>query len=84
MNEAQLKELSNEIGNLSMRTDDSNADNLGIGMILYFEAEPDLPEGDVDDEVGWSRWAIAKTDDLLRRIVKTVEGRIKNELSADN
>ncbi len=62
-------EKRNTIGSVEV----FGTDNLAIALASYFEDLPDCPENDVDDELGWSRWAIAKTNEVLSRIVDLLD-----------
>ncbi len=63
--------LRNEIGSISIMNDGcATDDNLAIALGTYFEGLPECPEDDFNDELGWSQWAIDKTNDILDRIVK--------------
>lgn len=39
-------------------------DNIAIALATYFEGLPDCPEDDVDDETGWSQWAMDRVSDV--------------------
>ena len=63
----------NEIGGLGVLGDTMADDNLAIALASYFESRLDCPDDDHDDDTGWSQWAIDRTNDLLDRIVTSVE-----------
>jgi hypothetical protein len=73
------KTLMNKIGSLPMMPDGHvTDDNLAIAIVTYFENCAEKPEdAEINDEVGWSFWAIEKTDDLLLRVIKEA---LKEEL----
>lgn len=75
MKEKDIKTLMNLIGCLPVIEGGyCTEDNLAIALATYFEEHPDKPENaKVDDETGWSDWAIEKTDDVLRRIVECLQ-----------
>ena len=48
-------------------------DNLAIALCTYFSFHPERPEDDpLDDEVGWGKWVIEKTDDLIDRVIQEI------------
>lgn len=48
-----------------------NSDNLAIVLCSYFERHLDHPEErEMDDELGWTKWALKKTDEALDLIVE--------------
>lgn len=65
-----LERLRNEIGNLPIMADRYiTDDNIAIALATYFENLPECPENDINDQTGWSQWAIDKTNDVLDRII---------------
>ena len=63
--------LRNKLGSMSIMSDRcATDDNLAIALATYFEDLPECPKGDFNDELGWSQWAIDKTNNLLDRIVE--------------
>ena len=65
--------LRNKIGCLpaeegGLATDD----NLAIALACYFERRPECPMDDINNETGWSQWAMEKTNDLIDRIVEAL------------
>lgn len=70
MHKNDIEKFRNEIGNLPIMADRWIAeDNLAIALATYFESLPECPENDIDDQTGWSQWAIDKTNDVLDRII---------------
>jgi len=61
----------NKVGTIKLFfREDSSHDNLSIALATYFSSHPDKPDDDdFNDELGWSQWAIDKTNDVLGRIV---------------
>lgn len=79
MDKSDLVRLRNEIGCLDAVEGDED-DNIAIALASYYETRPDRPEGDqIDEEVGWSAWAIEKTSNALNRIVAHLVVRLKGE-----
>ncbi len=69
--DAHKKELASKIGCIPIMSDGAATDDsVAIALATYFESLPDCPKDYVDDETGWSRWAMDKTDDVLKRIVE--------------
>lgn len=75
MDKNDLLKLRNKIGSLPAFEDGYvTDDNIAIILVTYFSDHHDKPEDDeIDDEVGWSKWAIEKTNDALDRIVKQLD-----------
>lgn len=72
MDKHELLELANKIGGLpATDSGDPLDDNIVIALVTYFESREDKPDDSpIDDQVGWSEWAIEKANDALFRIVK--------------
>lgn len=72
---SELYLLRNKIGSISaMKKDDCTDDNLAIVIASYFEEHLDKPKNaEIDDEIGWSFWAVEKTNCLLDRIIKILK-----------
>lgn len=70
--DTELCRLRDDIGSLAAVDGEyATDDNIAIVFVTYFEKRLDRPEDDeIDDEVGWSKWAIEKTNDALNRIVE--------------
>ena len=68
--------IRNEIGSLPMMDDGCvTDDNIAIALASYFENLPECPENDINNEVGWSQWAIDKTNNVLDRIVEKLSNQ---------
>lgn len=68
--------IRNEIGSIPMMSDGvATDDNVAIALATYFEGLPECPENDVNDEVGWSQWAIDQTNDVLDRIAEKLSNQ---------
>jgi hypothetical protein len=62
--------LRNEIGSLpAIEGGCVTDDNIGIALAMYFEALPQCPQNDRNDETGWSQWAMDMANNALDRIV---------------
>jgi len=67
----ELIKVRNKIGSIPvMNTGYITDDNIALALASYFESLPECPTDDVNDEVGWSQWAIDKTHNVLDRIAK--------------
>ena len=62
------------IGSLPVMKDGFVTDNnLAIVLVLYFQRLPECPWDYVDGGTGWSQWAMDCTDNLMDRIIETVQ-----------
>jgi hypothetical protein len=75
MDKNQTINLRNRIGRLPAldggHIDDYNFDdNLTIALATYYENHPKRPSNDeIDSEVGWGKWVIEKTNNVLERVI---------------
>ena len=67
-----MKELRNKIGSIDI-DEDGCGDNLAIALSSYFENLPECPTDDINDEVGWSQWAMDRTNGVLDKIADLLE-----------
>ena len=68
----EQEKARNKIGSLPVIEEGrASDDNLSIAMAYYFSGHPDCPQNDeFDDEIGWGKWVLDQTENLLDRIVK--------------
>ncbi len=72
----ELERIRNEIGSIPVMADGYVfEDSVAIALALYFENLPECPDDDVNDELGWSQWAVDKTNDVLDRIAEKLSNR---------
>lgn len=77
MTAIELSALRNGIGHLDAIEGKAD-DNIAIALASYFETRPDRPDDDqIDEEVGWSVWAIENTVNALNRIVAYLVERLE-------
>lgn len=67
-------ELRNKVGSIPiMNNGHTTDDNVAIAFVTYFDGLPECPDDDIDDQIGWSQWAVDKTNDVIDRIINTLE-----------
>ena len=73
MHKNDLQILQNKVGSIPAFDDGCvTDDNIAIALATYFEGLPECPDDDVDDEIGWSVWAVEKSDDAINRIIELI------------
>lgn len=78
MEKKEAERLRNIIGSIPILEDENEiGDNLSIALATYFENRTDCPDNDINDDVGWSQWAMDKTDEVLDRIIKVMISEVK-------
>jgi len=61
--------IRDKIGSIPVMSDGCPTDdNVAIALTIYFESLPECPDDDTNNVVGWSQWAMDKTNDVLDRI----------------
>lgn len=72
------KDVGNIIANINME-DSYWSDNIGVALLSYFERHIDCPDDDkIDEDTGYSIWAMKQTDKVLERIGQVINDMLKS------
>ena len=72
----ECERIRNEVGSIPAMDDGvATDDNVAIALATYFESLPECPINDINDEIGWSQWAVDKTNNVIDRIVKKLSNQ---------